>query len=255
MTPAELYKRINRRLDLEPSAYLSADELGQVCEEGYLELWDTIIAAAKDEAPWNRFTVSTVAGQDFIDLTLQNQVYKLLRIEFKGSSGNLWLPVKRFNLTADARDDRQYAWTSADSFRYLPMRASRATEAARSTLVQTYSTWKLYLSPVPSAIYTLTVYAVPPPPISFTWAADVPAYTFFPDEFPEYVVEYAAAKMAEKQEQDPAPFLAGKEAQRAMVERTYTPLVINTPQFLPDLRSYQAGDEAGGRDGFWDRRG
>lgn len=245
-----MYKRIALRLDLEPSAYLQSVEVGPLCEEAYLALWDILISSLGDEGPWERQTVTTVANNDQLTLTLAQGCYRMLRLEFKGD-GQVWKPVGRLSLTADDMDEQPRNWASAGSFKFLAQRLSRATEAARSGLPQTYSTWRFTFSPIPSAVYSLRLYYYPPPPVTFTWAGDVLTYSAFPDDFPEFVVNYVAAKMAAKQESDPAPFLAALDAQKLLIEHYCKPHTINVPQFVPDLRSQQS-DEM--RDPFWDRR-
>jgi hypothetical protein len=252
VTPGELYKRIARRLDLDPSAYLQDPEVGQLCEEAYLDLWDLLISSLGDEAPWERVTLTTTPNSDVVSTTLAQGCYRMLRLEFKGN-GQTWRPLSRLSLTADDVDDRARDWASSQGVRFFARRDVRATESARSGVAQSLTTWKFYFSPVPSAAYALRLYYVPPPPITLTWAADVPTYSLFPDEFPEYVVEWVAAKLAAKQETDPAPFLAGLAHQKDLIERYSKPHVLNVPQFLPDLRAQQP--DMGERDGFWDRRG
>lgn len=239
MVPAVLYQRIRDRLDLADSSYLDDLEVGQVCEDSYFELWDILIALMGDEAPWLRQNLVTAAGVDSVDVTVANGVYRMLRLEFASSGSGIYLPVGSLNMTSDPIDTNARPWSDACSFRYFARRSPRADLASRAALPTTFAAWKFYFSPVPSAVYTLRMYYVPPPAI--TVQADG-TYTVFPDEFPEYVVADVCAKMMDKQEGDSAPFITERERIKGRIERYAKRHQMNGPHNIADVRSLGQGD-------------
>lgn len=246
VAPADLYDRIRRRLDYQETNYLGADFLGPLCEESYFELWDFLIATFKDESPWERLTLSTVAGQDYVDVTVAQGVYRILRVDFKGSS-DFWRPVDRVQLAADEIDGGVRSWESHKSFRYYARRAMRAPDSSR--LAGGFAAWRFYFSPTPGGVYELRLHYVPPPPIGLG-SSNETTYTSFPDDFPEYVVADVCAKSLLRQELDPAPFEAERERIKARIMGYATPLEANSPRFVTDGRRWQTEE----REPFWRRR-
>lgn len=251
MTPADLYLRIRQRIDRENSAAPGDFELGQLAEESYFDLWDFLLSALGEEGPWERATVSTVAGLDNVTLTLASEVYRVLRLEFKGD-GQCWVPMQRLNLSSDPIDDSARGWSSASGVRYYARRSVRSSFADRAAAAtNSYSFWKLYFSPVPAAVYSLRIYYMIPPPITMTTGPD--AYASFPDDYPEYVVADVCAKLSAKYEQDPGPFVMERERIKARIERTSAPHQTGMPLSIPDHRALQNG-LVGAEAEYWRRR-
>jgi hypothetical protein len=240
VVPATLYDRIRDRLDLANSGYLGDLEIGQACEEAYLDLWDFLIDRLGDEGPWERQNLVTVPNQDFVDMPVASNVYRLLRLEFPAPSSICYEPVRSLNLTSDEISGQAINFVNARSFRYFARRSSRASLAARTAVAGGFAAWRFYFSPVPSAAYTLRVYYVPPPAITFNTSNG--DYASFPDEFPEYVVADVCAKMMDKQEGDSAPFVTERERIKSRIERYAKPHQMNGPRRIADMRRLDTGD-------------
>lgn len=245
MLAAELYQRVRRRLDIQPSSYLDDNEIGQVCTEQYLELYDLLYSSMGDEAPWQILSTNVVANTATLTLAEGNGIHRIVRIDFLGP-GNIWDPVSRFELGDEGIDDNARAWVSARSFRYAARRSQRA---ANSVLVSAgapaFASWNLYFTPKPAQAYALRIYYLPPPRIVVATNPSAPpavTYSEFPDEFPEYVVEGAAAVFAAKQEIDPSPFITSKARIATSIERYYRPHQINQTRMVLDQRRMQTDE-------------
>lgn len=231
--PSALYDRIRDRLDLANSGYLEDGEIGLACEESYFDLWDFLIDLLGDEGPWERQNLVTVPNQDFVDAPVAANVYRLLRLEFSQGGSNYYLPVRSLNLASDEISTQAVNFTDARSFRYFARRAPRAPATTR-IVAGGFAAWRFYFSPVPSGAYTLRMYYVPPPPITFDPGTG--DYTSFPDEWPEYVVADVCSKMMDKQEGDSAPFVAERERIKSRIERYAKPHQMNGPHRIADMR-------------------
>lgn len=236
--PTDLYKRIRNRLDLSDSSYLDDTlELGQLCEESYFDLWDFLIDRLGSEGPWERVDLVTVPGQDFVDVTVDANVYRLLRLEFAATGATHYLPVRPLNLASDEISTQVAAFASADSFRYFARRGARAAIVDRPS--GGVSPWRFYFSPIPSAAYTLRMYYVPGPDIEINSEGGL--YLSFPDDFPEYVVADVCAKLMDKQEADSAPFVAERERIKTRIERYTAPHQMNGPKLIANMRRLDTG--------------
>jgi hypothetical protein len=237
--PAQLYQRIRRRCDLGPSEFLTDDELGEIAEESYLDLWDFLIDLLGEEAPWELATVSTTGGQAYVDVPLATGCYRMLRLD--ASLGNdYYVPVERGQLGSDSWRVTPQTWQHASDVRYYARRGARAAAAARLGSVDSLTTWRIYFDPAPVAVYAVRLFYVPPPPIVIS--DDSPAtYTSFPDEWPEYVVADVSAKVAVKQEADPAPHERERERVRDRIQRYSKPHQITQPRRILDQRRWQRG--------------
>lgn len=233
-TPAILYQRILDRLDLSNSSYLDSNELGQACEESYFDLWDFLIDLLGDEGPWERLSIVTIPNQDFIDVPVASNVYRLLRLEFAADTSGHYMPVRSGNLASDELTTQARSWSDSRSVRYYARRASRSDLPTRQ-VAGGFAAWRFYFSPVPSTAYTLRMYYVPAPAITFDPVTGT--YTAFPDEFPEYVVADVCAKMMDKQEGDSAPFVAERERIKQRIERYAKPHQMNGPHLIANMRS------------------
>jgi hypothetical protein len=246
VAPTDLYSRIRDRLDLAEASYLDNDEIGQLCEESYFELWDFLIATLKDESPWERLTLTTTPGQDYADVTIAQGVYRLLRVDFKGNT-DFWRPVQRLQMASDEIDGSTRSWESHQSFRYFARRSLRAGNSLRTS--GGFSAWRFHFSPTPAAAYQVRLHYVPPPAIGIGSGSET-TYTSFPDEFPEYVVADVCAKLMVKQELSPADFERERERIKFRIESFATPNDAAGPRFISDGRQWQGPD----RDPFWRRR-
>lgn len=234
--PAVLYARIRNRLDLSNSSYLDdTTEIGQLCEDSYLELWDFLIDLLGDEGPWERTNVLTIPNQDFVDVAVSADVYRMLRLEFAAPGSTTYQPVRSLNLASDEISTQPRAWSSASSFRYFARRAPRASLTQRQAALGGLAPWRFYFSPAPSAAYALRLYYVPTPAINLDFATG--AYTNFPDDFPEYVVADVCAKLMDKQEAESAPFVTERERIKSRIERYAKPHQMNGPHLIADFRS------------------
>jgi len=249
---ADLFERISRRLDLDPSEYLTDEEIGQDCEEAYLELWDIMIAAMGEESPWELLTLSTVANQAYIDVPASSNVYRMGRLDFRGSS-EAYEPLLRFNMASDPMHSTARAWGGAGSARYFARRAFRSSLADRSTFTGRHFAWKVYFDPIPSGVHSVRLFYVPGPGITLTHAAGVTTYTTFPDEWPEYVVNAVCVKKRIKEESDPTEFERERDRQAALIERYCKPHQLNSPQFMADHRRLQSPSGDAAAESFWRR--
>ena len=77
-------------------------------------------------------------------------------------------------------------------------------------------------------------------------------YTSFPDEWPEYALAGTCAKIAVKQEADPAPFEAEKAALVARIRLMAGKHQRQQPQSIADHRKFQVEPV---KHPFYDRRG
>lgn len=271
---ATLHTRIRKRVDLQDTNYLGDTQLTEWCLDGYLELWDVLIAAYGQESPWKRKTLTTVAGQDYVDVAsatvnvgapgggnsddYADDIYHLVRVEWDGANttSGVWEALRRGNLTADPRYKLSQPWSAGAGAKYFSRRDWRAfnlsTAAAAGSPPHPFS-WRIYWDRPPNAAYNLQLWYVPVPP--FVWRTngiDPPSLVQYPDESPDYVVAYCAALAAEKQEQDASPFRAELERITARIMRFSTPLDTGGPQFAADLRRVQA--DLMEPDPFMDRR-
>lgn len=235
-----LFARIRSRLDLEPSEFVSDLENGQLCEEAYFELWDILCSSLGDESPWDRITVSTVAEQDYVDLTLTNNIYRIVRIDVS-LNGSRWVPMYPGVIGSDSLEVAASGWSDAESIVYYPRRGQRATAAARAAAPGGVAPWRIYFDPAPRAVHQVRVWAVPAPPVVIAAGPEPPAGTYvsFPDDYPEYVVARVCAQLAVKQESDPAPFVIEAERIKATIERLNKPHQITAPKLMVDRRQYQ----------------
>lgn len=237
--PADLYARILARADLSDSGYVSSNELGQMCEESYYDLYDFLVDQLGDEGPWERMTISTVPNQDFQDVLIG--VYRILRLEFAAGGSGQYLPVSSLNLASDPVDTLASNWADARSFKYFARRGVRISNDTRAAGTGVgFAPWRFYFSPVPSAVFSLRLYYLPPPAIIVD---NTGVYTQFPDDYPEYVVADVCAKIMDKQEADSAPFVAERERIKSRIERYSKPHQMNGPKLISNMRQYQGNHE------------
>jgi hypothetical protein len=182
-----------------------------------------------------------------VDVALTQGVYRLLRFEFKGS-GTAYEPVQRLNMGADPIDDTASSWTGPGSFRYYARRSLRSDDSDRAGTSGAFSAWKFYFSPPPSAVYSLRIYYIPPPPITIGTSSS--GYTDFPNEYPEYVVADVCAKLAAKMKEDPGPFFAERDRIKDRIEKYAMPHQANMPIKIADMRRLE-GEQDG--DQYWRR--
>lgn len=239
MLASELYDRIRRRLDLEPSGLHVDDELEAICIEAYLDLWDIMVAAMGNEAPWEIATLATVAGQMHLDVAQATGVYRMGRLDFRGSS-ECYEPLLRFNMATDPMHSTARAWSGPGSARYFARRSFRPTQPALNETTGQLFAWKIYFDPIPSAVYSLRLFYVPGPAIAYA-AGGAAVVTDYPNEWPEYVVNAACAKLRIKEEADPTEFERERDRQVVIIERYCKPHQIDSPQFMADHRRLQVG--------------
>lgn len=251
MLASELYTRIRKRLDLDPSEYVSDLENGQLCEEAYFELWDILISCLGEESPWERASFATVANQDYIDLELADDVYRLVRVDTQFQGDGVWRPIYPATLAAAMLGTTARHWAGVPDLKYFARRAPRDTRAARSA-DGGYATWKLYFDPIPTSVHTVRVWYVPTP--AFTWVVDEeedPILETVPDDYPEWVVAHVCSQLAVKQESDPTPFIAERGRIEDRIRRHAKPHQVTAPKRLADVRAVESG---GDYDGFLGRR-
>lgn len=243
---ADMFSRIRKRADLESTAYIDDQtELGPLCEESVFDLWDFLLAALGDEAPWERTTLNTTASQEYIDIPNPSGVYRLLRVDFQPATGLAYVPLMRGNVATDALDALPRAWGGGVTGpRYYARRTRRSLPSPN------YFGWRVYFDPIPSAVYPVRFFYAPVPNIVMSGVN----YTSFPDEWPEYIVADVCAKLAAKQESDPAPFEAERERIRTRIERYTRPHNQSGPSFIADQRRHQPDNHDHTFDGFWERR-
>lgn len=249
MLAADLYERINRRLDLEPSDYHTDEELEAVSVEAYLDMWDIMIAAMGEEAPWELTTLTTTPGQAYIDVLLSAGVYRMGRLDFRGNSES-FEPMMRFNMASDPMHSTAQSWSGPGSVRYFARRAFRMDAALLTETTGRLFSWKIYFDPIPAAVHQVRLFFIPGPAIEFDAAGPVVSY---PNEWPEYVVNDVAAKMRMKEEADPTEFERSRDRQAVIIERYCKPHQINSPQFMADHRRLQSPDHDPAIDSFWRR--
>jgi len=247
MQAAELHERIRRALDLEESQFLVDEEIHDACTEAYLELWDIMISAMGEEAPWEIATLSTVAGQAYIDVPTTTSVYRMGRLDFRGS-GDSYEPLLRFNMATDPMAATSHAWAGPGSARYFARRAFRNAPLIGDTVWKFFA-WKIYFDPIPASVHSLRLFYVPAPAI--TLSSLVP--TVYPDEWPDYIVNAVCAQMRIKEEADPTEFERARDRVVAMIERYSKPHQINSPQFMADHRRLQTPSHDAGFEAFWRR--
>jgi hypothetical protein len=240
VAPDVIYRRIRRRCDLAPSEFLEDDELGEMAEESYLDLWDFLIGLLGEEAPWEIATVNTTAGQSYVDVPLTTGCYRLLRLD-ASLSGDYYVPIGRGQLGSDAWRVTPQTWQHASDVKYYARRGARAAAALRIGSSDSLAAWRVYFDPTPVAVYPVRLFYVPPPLIGIS--DDDPAtYTSFPDEFPEWVVADVSAQVAVKQEADPAPHERRLERVKDRITRHYKPHQVTQPQRILDQRRWQGDD-------------
>lgn len=243
---ATLFSRIRKRIDLENTAYLDDHaEIGPLAEESYFDLWDFLIATLGDEGPWERLTVNTTANVETVSIAGDENVYRVLRVDFLPAAGLSYVPLIRGNLATDPMQSLPLSWGAGMSGpRYYARRSVRSSPSTQ------YFDWLFYFNPVPAAVYPVRITYVAPPQIIMAGSN----YTTFPDEWPEYVTADVCAKLAAKQESDPGPFEAERERIRNRIERYAKPHNQAGPSFISNQRAYQPEHPADGIDGFWERR-
>lgn len=252
MEVSKLYARIRTRLDLEPSEYVSDLENGNLCEEAYFELWDILISSLGEEAPWERATFFTVANQDYIDLELEDDVYRILRIDTSLQGDGVWRPIYPATLAAAMLGTTAQHWSGVPGLQYFARRSPRATQALREAAGVGYATWKLYFDPIPTAVHTVRVWYVPAPALTFTLDEDdEPVLATVPDDYPEWVVAHVCSQLAAKQESDPTPFIAERGRVEDRIRRHAKPHQTTAPKRLADVRAVESGVDY---DGFLGRR-
>ncbi len=253
MEPSLLYERIRRRCDLVSSEFLDDAELGELCEESYLELWDILVDLLGEEAPWELATVNTTAGQAYVDVPLATGCYRLLRLD-TALDGQQYVPLQRGQLGSDPWRVESRVWRHAADVRYYARRGARAGTAARVGSADSLATWRVYFDPTPIAVYPVRLFYVPPPPIVIADNSPL-SYTSFPDEWPEYVVADVSAKVAVRQEADPAPHERERERVRDRIQRYSKPHQVTQPRTILDQRRWQRDiDFAADDSDFMNRR-
>lgn len=211
-----------------------------MAEESYLDLWDFLIDLLGEEAPWEIATVNTVAGQGYVDVPLATGCYRLLRLD-TALDGTHYVPIERGQLGSDPWRVESQQWHHATDVRYYARRGARATAALRIGSTDSLAAWRVHFNPVPSQVYPVRLFYVPPPLIGIS--DDDPAtYTSFPDEFPEYVVADVSAQVAVKQEADPAPHERRLERAKERITRHYKPHQMTQPRRILDQRRWQNND-------------
>jgi hypothetical protein len=246
--PAVLYRRIRRRVDLLDGEFIQNDEIGELAEESYFDLWDFLLDLLGDEGPWELATLSTVANQPYIDIALTTGCYRMLRLD-AALDGNAYVPIERGQLGSDPWQVSPEQWQRATDVKYYARRGARASAASRLGSADSFAAWRLYFSRTPTAVHSVRLFYLPPPPIVLT--DDDPAtYTSFPDEWPEYVVADVAAKIAVRQESDPAPHERERERVRERIERYSKPHQVTQARKIVDARRWQAGELHEDDDGF-----
>jgi hypothetical protein len=247
MQAAELHERIRRALDLDASSFLVDEELFDACIEAYLELWDIMISAMGEEAPWEIATLQTTPGQAYIDVGVATGVYRMGRLDFRGNSES-YEPLLRFNMATDPMGSTSRAWSGPGSVCYFARRAFRNAPQIADTTYRFFA-WKIYFDPIPAAVHDLRLFYVPAPAV--TLSSLVP--TVYPDEWPDYVVNAVCAQMRIKEEADPTEFERARDRVVAMIERYSKPHQINSPQFMADHRRLQSPGHDSAIDAFWRR--
>jgi hypothetical protein len=250
MEASQLFTRIRRRLDLEPSEYIDDLENGHLCEEAYFELWDVLIDSLGEEAPWERATFSTVANQDYVDLELDDNIYRILRVDTQFQGDGVWRPIYPATLASAMLGTTARHWSGVPDLQYFARRAPRSTTSDRATSGG-YAPWKLYFDPIPTAVHSVRVWYVPAPTFVIDASGDDPVYAEFPDDYPEWVVAQVCAQLAAKQESDPSPFLMERERIEQRIRKHAKPHQTTAPKRLADVRSVESG---GDYDGFMGRR-
>jgi len=244
---ATMFSRIRKRADLENTAYIDDHaEIGPLCEESYFELWDILISLLGDEGPWERLTVNTTANTETIAIPEDEGIYRVLRVDFRPSAGLSFIPIIRGNLASDPLDSVARPWGAGVSGpRYYARRSTRMGGVSPN-----YFSWNFYFDPIPAAVYPVRITFVPPPPV----VAAGGSYVSFPEEWPEFVIPDVCAKLAAKQESDPAPFEAERERVRQRIERYAKPHNQAGPSFISNQRAFQPNEREDIQDGFWERR-
>ncbi len=224
-----------------------------MAEESYHDLWDVLITLLGEEAPWELTTVSTVAGQAFVNVVLGTGCYRLLRLDAAFAGSSSYVPIGRGQLASDAWPVNPEQWQSGTGVRYYARRGVRATAAQRIGSNNHFTTWRIYFTPTPVAVYSVRLFYVPPPLILIS--DDNPAtYTSFPDEWPEYVVADVSAKVAAKQEADPGPHERERDRVIGLIERYSKPHQVTQAQTIVDARRWQADAFDTDDSGFLNRR-
>jgi hypothetical protein len=272
---ATLHTRIRARCDLQDTNYLGDTLLTEWALEGYWELWDIMLGAMGQDAPWRVKPIQTIAGLGYVDVPsaviniatgagtsddLADDIFRLYRVEWDGGVGNwgCWEPLRRGNFTSDARLSTARAWGQGVSVKYYARRGFRtlSNTVADSPALggsQHPWAWRIHWDTPPNAVYNLQLWYVPPPPVVWrTYSPTaVPTVVAYPDEYPEYVTAYCAARACEKSEQDPTPFLTEVSRITDRIQRFLTPTDYGGAQTISDLRRQQ-GERP--EDPFWDRR-
>jgi hypothetical protein len=135
-------------------------------------------------------------------------------------------------------DGTARTWRRGEDITYIPSRQVREGPG-------TTADWNLYFQPIPDGVYTFRAWYIPGPAIEFSGAT----VTTYPDEYPEFVVAYACAELAHRQEIDAVPFENARERIRARIERYGRPHQLTQSHRAADVRSLQVPK----KHTFWQR--
>lgn len=228
MSPAEITGRVLDRADLEEGEYVTSEELQDILVEIYGELHEIKLNALGEEAPFTRTVFTVEAEADTLDISADDGVYRILRIELQSTDG-LWLPILRGNIGAGQYDGTMREWRDGPDVQYI------ATRLERTFPGHDYA-WRIHFDPPTRSEKDIRIWHHDPPAITFDEDGLVTSY---PDSSPEYVINAAAAVLARKQEIDPKEFDDERERQRTRLERYSRPLQTTQPKKINDGRAVQ----------------
>lgn len=211
----DLKTRCLEAADMVGSSFVGSAELEAAINLAVAELYDLCVAAYGPAYFASSFTVDTVAGQDYVPLAgllFGSDFYQLLGI--------------------DAAIDGEPVTLHPFAF---AARNRAGTDTGQPQLYRLHAQ-KILLSPIPDAVYTLTVHYVPVAPTLSAGGATTTLDGI--NGWEQYVIASVAAVLLAKEESDPGVWLAIKADVRRRIESMSHNRDAGAPDGVVDVRRH-----------------